>query len=78
MSPVRILTDATWEIETLSSFEPMKRGLMRDTRCGVTSILSGNKKFPAVQRLALKTYFSSAMIHMVDPGKNGRVEEFAL
>ena len=29
---VRILTDATCEIEMLSSLEPMNRGLMRDTR----------------------------------------------
>jgi hypothetical protein len=62
MRPVRIVTEATWEIEMLSSLEPMSRGLMRDTRCGVTSILSGNQRFPAVQRLALKTNFSSDMM----------------
>src|SRR3954463_8460609 len=36
MSAVRMLTDATCEIEMLSSLEPMSRGLMRDTRWGVT------------------------------------------
>jgi hypothetical protein len=56
-----MLTDATCEMEMLSSLEPMSRGLMRDTRWGVTSIRSGNKKLPAVQRLALKTYFCSDM-----------------
>jgi hypothetical protein len=64
--PVRMLTEATCEIEILSSLEPMSRGLMRDTRCGVTSMRSGNQKLPAVQRLALKTYFSSAIIDRVD------------
>ena len=56
-----MLTDATCEMEMLSSLEPMSRGLMRDTRWGVTSIRSGNRKLPAVQRLALKTYVSSDM-----------------
>jgi hypothetical protein len=39
-------TDATCEIEILSSLEPMSLGLMRDTRCGVTSIRSGNQSAP--------------------------------
>lgn len=62
MSPVRMLTEATWEIEMLSSLEPMRCGLMRDTRWGVTSIRNGNQKFPAVQRLALKTDLCSATV----------------
>src|ERR1700693_2912144 len=81
MSPVRMVTDATCEIEILSSLEPINRGLMRDTRWGVISIRSGNQKFPAVQRLALKTYCSCDIIHgalqpllVTEPGRFSRAQ----
>ena len=57
--PVEIFTDATWEIEMLSSLLPNKRFFTRLTRSGPTSMRVGNHRFPRVQRLALK----------VSPGK---------
>ncbi len=57
--PVEIFTEATWEIEMLSSLLPNKRFFTRLTRSGPTSMRVGNHRFPRVQRLALK----------VSPGK---------
>ena len=51
--PVEMCTDATCEMLMLSSLLPNSRGLMRDTRCGVTTMRVGNKKLPLVQRLAI-------------------------
>ena len=53
-TPVEIFTDATWEIEMLSSLLPNKRLLTRLTRSGLTTMRVGNHRFPLVQRLALK------------------------
>src|SRR2546426_4322437 len=53
-TPVEILTDATWEIEMLSSLLPNKRLFTRLTRSGLTTMRVGNHRFPLVQRLALK------------------------
>src|ERR1700704_2616647 len=53
-TPVEIFTDATWEIEMLSSLLPNKRLFTRLTRSGPTTIRVGNHRFPLVQRLAVK------------------------
>src|ERR1700730_5936266 len=52
--PVAICTEATWGIAMLSSLLPNIRDLTRLTRCGVTTIRVGNRRFPLVQRLAEK------------------------
>src|SRR5579862_3276800 len=51
--PVEILTEATWEIEMLSSLLPNQRRLTRLTRRGLTVIRVGKRKLPFVQRLAV-------------------------
>src|SRR6478736_3354426 len=53
--PVLINTDATLVMGMLSSELPKNRGLIRNTRSGLTSIRVGKRKLPRVQRLALKT-----------------------
>src|SRR5580765_3009524 len=53
-TPVLIWTEATFEIGMLSSLLPNSRDLVRITRCGLTTSLVGKKKFPCVQREALK------------------------
>src|ERR1700675_358194 len=52
--PVEIFTDATWEIEMLSSLRLNRRLFTRLTRSGLTTMRVGNHRFPLVQRLALK------------------------
>ena len=52
--PVEIFTDATWEIEMLSSLRLNRRRFTRLTRSGLTTMRVGNHRFPAVNRLALK------------------------
>src|SRR5665213_2605985 len=52
--PVRIFTDATLGIAILSSLELKKLLFIRATLSFVTSILTGNKKLPAVHLLAKK------------------------
>src|ERR1039458_8896568 len=52
--PVEIFTDATWEVEMLSSLLPNRRLFTRLTRSGLTTMRVGNQKFPLVQRLAVK------------------------
>jgi len=54
MIPVEIFTEATWEIEMLSSLLPNRRLFTRLTRSGLTTMRVGNHKFPLVQRLAVK------------------------
>jgi hypothetical protein len=44
----------------LSSTQPMSRGLMQATCSRVTWMRAGNKRFPRVNLLALKTYSSIA------------------
>ncbi len=61
INPVLMLTDATFDMAMLSSSEPSRRGLMRETRSGVISIRTGKKRLPAVHRLALKTCRSSGI-----------------
>src|SRR5882762_830640 len=53
-TPVEIFTEATCEIEMLSSLLPNKRLFTRLTRSGPTTIRVGNHRFPLVQRLAVK------------------------
>ena len=53
-TPVEICTEAIFDIAMLSSFEPNSRDLIRITRSGLITSLVGNKKFPCVQRLAVK------------------------
>ena len=53
--PVLIKTDATLVMGMLSSELPKKRGLIRNTRSGLTSMRVGKRKLPRVQRLALNT-----------------------
>src|SRR5262245_38514483 len=55
ISPVEIDTEAIFEIGMLSCEPPMRRGLIRDTRSGATSMRVGKIRFPAVSRLAVKT-----------------------
>jgi|SRR5665213_561772 len=52
--PVWIFTDATLGIAILSSLELKKLLFIRATLSFVTSILTGNKKLPAVHLLAKK------------------------
>ena len=53
--PVKMWTDATFDITIDSSSLPNKRPFTRLTRFGVTTILVGKKRLPRVQRLAVKT-----------------------
>src|SRR5258706_8698083 len=53
-TPVEIFTDATCEIEILSSLLPNNRLFTRLTRSGPTTTHVGNHRFPLVQRLAVK------------------------
>src|SRR5215468_8223968 len=50
--PVEILTDATWEIEMLSSVLLNQCRFKRLTRREFTTIRVGNRKLPFVHRLA--------------------------
>ena len=52
--PVAIFTDATCEIEMLSSLRLNRRLFTRLTRSGLTTMRVGNHRFPAVKRLAVK------------------------
>jgi hypothetical protein len=52
---VLIKTEATLVMGILSSELPKNRGLIRNTRSGLTSIRVGKSKLPRVQRLALNT-----------------------
>ena len=65
--PVLICTDATFDIGILSSVRPKKRGFTRNTRSGPTEIRVGKRKFPRVQRLALKV---SICVGSVGSGMN--------
>ena len=58
--PVEIFTEATWEIEMLSSLLPNRRLFTRLTRSGLTTMRVGNHRFPLVQRLALKVSLEAA------------------
>lgn len=53
-TPVEMWTEATFEIGMLSSLLPNSRDFVRMTRCGLTTSLVGKKKFPCVQREAVK------------------------
>src|SRR5208282_1500663 len=53
-TPVEIFTEATWEVEMLSSLLPNRRFFTRLTRSGLTTMRVGNHRFPLVQRLAVK------------------------
>src|ERR1035438_843145 len=59
-NPVEIFTEATWEIEILSSVLPTKCFFTRLTRNGLTKIRVGNKRFPFVHRLAVKVCSEAA------------------
>src|SRR2546425_2987623 len=61
ISPVLMLMDATFDIAMLSSSEPRRRVLMRETRWGVISMRTGKVRLPDVHRLAVKMYRSSAI-----------------
>src|SRR6476661_7980177 len=50
----------------LSSELPKKRGLIRNTRSGLTSIRVGKRKLPRVQRLALNTLLAVDVSGAVD------------
>src|SRR6476620_798044 len=54
ITPVEICTDATLPRAMLSSLLPNKRDFTRLTCCGVTMMRTGKKRFPLVQRLAVK------------------------
>ena len=64
--PVLINTDATLVMGMLSSELPKKRGLIRNTRSGLTSIRVGKSKLPRVQRLALNTLLAVEVRGAVD------------
>ena len=53
-TPVEMWTEATFEIGMLSSLLPNSRDFVRITRCGLTTILVGKKKFPARPARGLK------------------------
>src|SRR5580698_461749 len=52
--PVEIFTEATCEIEILSSLLPNRRRLTRLTRSAFTTMRVGKNRLPLVHRLALK------------------------
>src|SRR6476646_3134135 len=64
--PVLINTEATLVIGMLSSELPKKRGLIRNTRSGLTSMRVGKSKLPRVQRLALNTLLAAEVRGAVD------------
>lgn len=64
--PVLINTEATFVMGMLSSELPKKRGLIRRTRSGPTSMRVGKRKLPRVQRLALKTLLAVDVRGAVD------------
>jgi hypothetical protein len=64
--PVLINTEATLVMGMLSSELPKKRGLIRKTRSGLTSMRVGKRKLPRVQRLALKTLLAVDVKGAVD------------
>src|SRR5271167_322900 len=66
--PVEIFTEATWEIEMLSSLLPNRRRFTRLTRSGLTTIRVGNHRFPLVQRLAMKVSSDAAGLGFVELG----------
>src|SRR3989442_15472609 len=67
-TPVEILTDATWEIEMLSSLLPNRRRFTRLTRSGLTTMRVGNHRFPLVQRLAVKVSSEAAVPESAEVG----------
>src|SRR5208282_30229 len=69
--PVEIFTEATWEIEMLSSLLPNRRRFTRLTRSGLTTMRVGNHKFPLVQRLAVKVSSEPAGIGLAGIGLAG-------
>lgn len=64
--PVLIKTEATLVMGMLSSELPKNRGLIRNTRSGLTSIRVGKSKLPRVQRLALNTLLEVDVSGAVD------------
>src|SRR5438270_6685431 len=64
--PVLINTEATLVMGMLSSELPKSRGLIRNTRSGLTSIRVGKSKLPRVQRLALNTLLAADVKGAVD------------
>src|SRR5438270_13720973 len=64
--PVLINTEATLVMGMLSSELPKKRGLIRNTRSGLTSIRVGKSRLPRVQRLALKILLAVEVRGAVD------------
>jgi hypothetical protein len=49
-------TDAIFDVAMLSSLLPNHRDFTRLTRMGLTTIRVGKRKFPCVQRLAVKLW----------------------
>ncbi len=82
--PVEIFTEATWEIEMLSSLLPNRRRFTRLTRSGLTTMRVGNHRFPLVQRLAVKSLSmreqedTQAFTRHTLDRRDGRVRPFAL
>jgi hypothetical protein len=64
--PVLINTEATLVMGMLSSELPKNRGLIRNTRSGLTSMRVGKSKLPRVQRLALKILLAVEVRGAVD------------
>jgi hypothetical protein len=64
--PVLINTDATLVMGMLSSELPKNRGLIRNTRSGLTSMRVGKRRLPRVQRLALNTLLAVDVRGAVD------------
>src|ERR1700735_631469 len=53
-TPVEMCTDAIFDVAMLSSLLPNHRDFTRLTRKGLITRRVGNRKFPCVQRLAVK------------------------
>src|SRR5258708_12143944 len=67
-TPVEIFTEATWEIEMLSSLLPNRRRFTRLTRSGLTTMRVGNHRFPLVQRLAVKVLSEATVPELAEVG----------
>ncbi len=64
-------TEAIFDIEMLSSLLPNSRPLVRATRCGLMISRVGKKKFPCVQRLAVKVSAGDESIELTGTFMSG-------
>src|ERR1700683_5215724 len=71
-TPVEMWTEAILVMPMLSSLLPNRRDLTRVTRCGLMMRRVGKKKFPCVQRLAVKVWGGGVSIRVSGGGGVGQ------